>query len=379
MSVCGFCNFYQSALHRFDKSNAVLNDCYIMTSELRAVLNALTDPIFLLKSDQSILLANDAAETLFGEGLAGLSFVRAVRHPDALACIDRVLAGAKEAEARVTLSRPVETMYRVCAKGLAPKHPHDPRMVVTMKDVSDIYDAEQMRSDFIANLSHELKSPLTALTGFIETIRGPARDDAAARDRFLDVMSREADRMNRLINDLLSLSKVEVKKRIKPSGVVDIINILEKVIHTLSAQQQFASKTIDLNILTKERTLLGEHDELVQVFHNLIENALKYSAADGAVRISIEAPVQRPAMRGAAMSIAIHDEGPGIKRAHIPRLTERFYRVDDARSRDKGGTGLGLAIVKHIVNRHRGRLRIRSEVGVGSTFEVILPLDSRDP
>lgn len=341
------------------------------------LLNAFTDPVFLLKGDQSIIIANDAAEMLFGEALTGASIVRAIRHPDALMCVDRVLAGASEAEATITLSAPVETMYRVRAKGLAPSSPSEPRIVLTLKDISDIHDAEQMRSDFIANLSHELKSPLTALIGFIETIRGPARDDAQARDRFLDVMSREADRMNRLINDLLSLSKVEVKKRIKPSESVDVIDILENVINTLSVQEQFRGKAVALDIQTDERSLLGDHDELVQVFHNLIENALKYSAPDGAVNIQVEAPIKKAGVRGAAMSIVVKDEGPGIERSHIPRLTERFYRVDDDRSREKGGTGLGLAIVKHIVNRHRGRLMIQSEKDVGSTFSVILPLQDR--
>ena len=222
-----------------------------------------------------------------------------------------------------------------------------------------------------------LKLPLTALTGFIETIRGPARDDADARDRFLGVMSREADRMNRLINDLLSLSKVEVKKRIKPSEAVDMIDIVENVVQTLTAQAQFQDKAIQLDVQTTERSLLGDYDELVQVFHNLIENALKYSAPEGAVRITIEAPIKKAGIRGNAMSITVDDEGPGIPQSHIPRLTERFYRVDDDRSRAKGGTGLGLAIVKHIVNRHRGRLQIRSEAGEGSSFTVILPLEGR--
>lgn len=342
----------------------------------QATLNAITDPVFLLDAEQSVLLANDAVKALFGANVEGVSFVRTLRHPEALACIDRVLAGASDAEAIITLSSPVETMFRVRAVGLAPSAPSEPRIVLTLKDVSDIHDAEQMRSDFIANLSHELKSPLTALTGFIETIRGPARDDADARDRFLGVMSREADRMNRLINDLLSLSKVEVKKRIKPSEAVDVIDILENVINTLSVQAQFKDKAVTLNIQTDERSLLGDHDELVQVFHNLIENALKYSAPEGAVRVKVEAPVKRAGIRGAAMCVTIEDEGPGIPSSHIPRLTERFYRVDDDRSRAKGGTGLGLAIVKHIVNRHRGRLQIRSETGVGSSFAVVLPLES---
>lgn len=230
-----------------------------------------------------------------------------------------------------------------------------------------------MRSDFVANVSHELRTPLTALTGFIETLRGPARDDAEARDRFLGIMEVEGKRMNRLVADLLSLSRVEDMARIRPSDSVDIYAVLNSVRNALSQTAEARGVTLSIDAQLEPPVLLaGDLDQLAQVFTNLIENAIKYGRRDGAVVVSVSRMAMFPAFKGPAICVAVQDDGPGIPAHHLSRLTERFYRVDNHRSRELGGTGLGLAIVKHIINRHRGRLRIESEVGQGSTFSVLL-------
>jgi two-component system phosphate regulon sensor histidine kinase PhoR len=214
---------------------------------------------------------------------------------------------------------------------------------------------------------------LTALLGFIETLRGAAKDDPAARDRFLGIMEREAGRMNRLVHDLLSLSRVEAEERMRPTDPVDLSAVLRSVVLSLRPLADEAEVTMSLSGTGAPLIVPGDADQLAQVFTNLVENAVKYSGRGRTVTVSLGERSQDPTIRGEAVPVVVADNGDGIPAVHIPRLTERFYRVDSHRSREKGGTGLGLAIVKHIVNRHRGRLRIESEVGTGSRFIVILP------
>lgn len=248
-------------------------------------------------------------------------------------------------------------------------------LIVSFQDITHEAEAGQMRRDFVANVSHELRTPLTSLMGFIETLGGPARNDAAARDRFLQIMSDEAGRMNRLIGDLLSLSRVEAEARVKPTAKVDLTDILGTTLRNLTPLAQERDVSLVAAFSSDPLPLMGDADQLVQVFTNLVENAIKYGAAHQPVEISAETSLRDPALRGPAVRITVTDHGPGIAPMHLPRLTERFYRADSHRSRKLGGTGLGLAIVKHILNRHRGRLKITSEVGQGSAFTVILPLD----
>jgi two-component system, OmpR family, phosphate regulon sensor histidine kinase PhoR len=351
----------------------------VKNSHLPAILDALTEGVFLIDSARQIWFANKIARQLFGEGLVGHNFIRAVRHPDFVNCVDQVLAGQDASSVTIQLHRPVATVYQVNVVGIEPTEPDDVRAVVSIVDISHVHEAEQMRSDFVANVSHELRSPLTALSGFIETLKGPARNAPEVRDRFLNVMEQEANRMNRLIGDLLSLSKVESNARIRPTGRSDVPAIIERVITLLSLQAKSEGKTIRLVCETTKRMVPGDDDELTQVFQNLIENALKYSGPETEVQVTVTDLKHVAGLRGPALSIAVRDRGPGIPQSHIPRLTERFYRVDEGRSRDKGGTGLGLAIVKHIISRHRGRLQIASELGEGSVFTVLLPLTARAP
>ena len=338
-----------------------------------AILNGLSDAVFLIGEDRDVLLCNPTAEALFGSDLEGRDFVRAVRHPDVLRAVEQVLGGARKLQITAAVEAPVPTLYTVTAVRLEDNVTHRAQAMVSFSDISHIRDAEQMRSDFVANVSHELRSPLTSITGFIETLRGPAKDDPEAQDRFLGLMEREASRMIRLIADLLSLSRVEVNERVRPSELADMGAILTRVITNLESTISAGRKTVKLNRPDKLELVPGDEDELMQVFQNLLENAAKYGALDSEIIVDIELLDRAPGIRGEVLSVSVQDHGAGIRPELIPRLTERFYRVDEGRSRDVGGTGLGLAIVKHILNRHRGRLQISSIPGEGSTFKVLLP------
>ncbi|MDA7948647.1 MAG: ATP-binding protein [Hyphomicrobiaceae bacterium] len=346
--------------------------------DLVTILNALTEPVFLVNSDRHITLANVAAEELFGGGLSGRNLVHAIRHPDVLDSVEEVLHGKARSEAVISMPGTVRTTYKVSVVRLEDNENVEGTAILGLHDISHVLEAEQMRSDFVANVSHELRSPLSALSGGIETLQGAARNDPEAQTRFLGIMEREAARMNRLIDDLLSLSSVEVNERVRPSQRIGLLTIVERAIAALETQAKAAKKPIRLEISDPECVVLGDEDELTQVFHNLIDNALKYSRENGEVTVSVEIRENVAGLAGPAVVIAVSDQGEGIAAEHIPRLTERFYRVDTSRSREKGGTGLGLAIVKHILNRHRGRLLIDSEKGVGSTFTVCLPLEAQD-
>jgi two-component system phosphate regulon sensor histidine kinase PhoR len=231
-----------------------------------------------------------------------------------------------------------------------------------------------MRSDFVTNVSHELRTPLTALIGFIETLRGSARNDLAATARFLDIMQDEAERMNRLVGDLMSLNRVEGDERVRPTQSVVLNDIIHSSLHTLHPLASEVDVAFEIEFPEVPIQIIGDADQLTQVFINIIGNAIRYGGSGGRITLRITTNAREPALRAAGVRIQIIDYGAGIDPVHLPRLTERFYRADDHRSRDLGGTGLGLAIVKHIISRHRGRLRIESELGEGATFTVILPV-----
>ena len=348
------------------------------------ILNALGEPLLLIGANRRIAFMNDAALEAFGSDMTGRNVTRAVRHPDVMEALDEVLTGRRSAQATATVDRPAVT-YRVTVTALEGaalegRNARDrfgadrPVAVMGFNDVSHMIRAEAMRSDFVANVSHELRSPLTALTGFIETLGGAARDDAEARDRFLSIMAREADRMDRLIDDLLSLSRVEQDERVRPRGRVDVSGVLERTVAMLGPKAADADKRVELAMEAERTTVAGDEDQLVQVFQNLIENAVKYSRSGTPVQVTAVNEAGVPGFAGIVLTVTVTDHGEGIAPEHLPRLTERFYRVDTGRSRAMGGTGLGLAIVKHILNRHRGRLTIRSTLGEGSRFTVQLPL-----
>jgi two-component system phosphate regulon sensor histidine kinase PhoR len=249
-------------------------------------------------------------------------------------------------------------------------------VVLSLHDITQLKRAEQMRADFIANASHELRTPLTTLTGFIETLRGPAREDAEARERFLAIMHEQAARMTRLVEDLLSLSRIELNEHVMPRGSIPLGPLLGHLADTLELRAGARGMRIRLDLPPDLPDVMGDRDELAQLFQNLLDNAIKYGRAGSDISVAATTGVGPPhggdAGGGAFVSIAVRDQGEGIAREHLPRLTERFYRVDTARSREMGGTGLGLAIVKHILNRHRGFLDIESALGAGSVFTVFL-------
>ncbi len=344
------------------------------------VLDGVIDPLLLLDSDSRIVGANDSARRLFGRELRGRALIQVLRDPELL---DGVSTALREREARtvaLTITTPVARDFAAGVQPLARAAPDGTAVILSLHDVTALRRAEQMRADFAANASHEIRTPLAALIGFIETLRGPARGDAEAADRFLEIMQEQAQRMARLVEDLLSLARIEVNEHQPPTGHVDLKRLLERVSATFELQAARRKIRITLESEPNLPPALGEADELAQLFQNLIDNALKYGRPGGSVRVKLRqidaAPPQfltdlANAGTG-ALVVDVRDEGDGIAREHLPRLTERFYRVDPARSRSAGGTGLGLAIVKHLVSRHRGLLTIESEIGVGSVFSVHL-------
>jgi two-component system phosphate regulon sensor histidine kinase PhoR len=341
-----------------------------MQDVLRKVLEGVPLPALLIGPDERLAGVNPAALALLGEAAAaGRHHGLVLRQPDMQQAIGAAFARGQAGQARHRVPGPSQdSQFRATITPLGA----DQGVLVVFEDLTEAEQIGQMRRDFVANVSHELRSPLTALTGFIETLRGAARDDAAARERFLAIMEREAGRMNRLVRDLLHLSRVEAEERVRPTTRIALVDVLKAPMASLRPLAEASGVRLVLEGEEVPSTLPGDADQLVQVFQNLIENAVKYGGAGGEVTVRLS-PDRLP--KAAAVRVDVIDRGEGIDEVHLPRLTERFYRVDGHRAREKGGTGLGLAIVKHIVQRHRGRLQVHSRKGEGSTFSVILPLE----
>lgn len=337
----------------------------------RTLVAGIPLPAILIGPDDRIRQANDAASALFGAGMIGRHYLIAMRQPELQDAIDAALRNHEPAQARVTFTGPAETVWQVTVSPVGDAG--QAGVLVVFQDNSEAEQIGQMRRDFVANVSHELRTPLTALMGFIETLRGAARDDPVARDRFLATMEREAGRMNRLVRDLLHLSRVEAEERVRPTERVDIAALAQSAVATHRPMAQALGVRLDLAGAESPAIIPADADQITQVLLNLIENAVKYGGGGGRVQVTLDRIAEDVALRGPALRITVQDWGEGIDPIHLPRLTERFYRVDSHRSRERGGTGLGLAIVKHIVNRHRGRLRIDSTPGQGSTFTILLP------
>jgi two-component system phosphate regulon sensor histidine kinase PhoR len=336
-------------------------------------LQCLPDPVFLIDGRRRITFANEVASTVFGGPFTGRNLAVAVRDPAVLDAADAILAGREESLlVDITVPGAVERDFRVRVLALPSVASDGTVAVIVVRDMGAETRAERMRADFVANVSHELRTPLSALLGFVETLQGPAKDDAEARSRFLVFMHEQATRMARLIDDLLSLSRIELEEHRQPDDVIDAGRLITEVCTLVERRARRRRVTLDNRIGQDAPSVVGDRDQLVQVFENLVSNAVKYGDTDSVVTLSAVLPGDAGGRAG-QLGIAIRDRGPGIPREHLPRLTERFYRVDSARSREMGGTGLGLAIVKHIVNRHRGQLAIESVTGEGSIFTVFLP------
>jgi two-component system phosphate regulon sensor histidine kinase PhoR len=344
----------------------------VLVEQLRradgVVVERLPDPLLVLAADRSVRRANSAARAAFGADMQAV-----LRHPDLRAAIDRAFGAGVTQTADVTLAAPVKREVHAAVVPIEPPMADGGRAVVVLSDRTRERAIERTRADFVANVSHELRTPLASLIGFIDTLRGPAADDPPAQQRFLTIMGEQAARMNRLIDDLLGLSRIELIEHQPPSGVVDLRELVPRLVAGFEPRLRERSITLDLRLPPDLPRVVGDPDQLSQVLQNLLDNAVKYGRKDGTVRLDLAVPApnrQWPARPGVLM--AVTDQGAGIPREHLPRLTERFYRVDTGRSRAAGGTGLGLAIVKHIVNRHRGQLLIASEEGIGTTVSVWL-------
>ncbi len=334
------------------------------------LVSAIPMPTLLVDQSERIVAANTEARTLLGAAIEGRHFATILRQPQVIEAIEQCIGSKQPSNARhLSNDGAQDTTFEVQCRYM-----NDSRVVlVVFQDVTHLEQAGQMRRDFVANVSHELRTPLTALMGFIETLRGPARDDTAARERFLQIMADEANRMNRLVGDLLSLNRVESEERVRPKEPLELTGLIQSTLNTLRPLADDANVKLSLDAPDDPVTMVGDSDQLRQVITNLVENGIKYGGSGGLVQVVVTLSERDTAMRGPAVRIGIIDQGPGIDQIHLPRLTERFYRADSHRSRELGGTGLGLAIVKHIVNRHRGRLRVESELGQGAVFTVILP------
>jgi len=340
------------------------------------LLENLPHPLIILDKGRQILRSTQGARSMFGKVSTDADLSSVTRNPEMLAAVDRVLAGETYHElVEFDIRFPADRSLNAQVQSLPGPRADGSAAVVAFYDVTEIRHVQRMRSDFVANASHELRTPLSVLNGCIKTLRGPARDDAEGTEKFLGMMEMHTGRMTGLIEDLLSLSRIELNENTPPNDHVNIDEALSTVIATLEVPATERSIEIVSEPGPGNRVLAGDRVEIVQLLRNLVENAIKYSDEKSQVHIvTRESPGPHGRNEGEFLEIAIIDQGAGIAAEHLPRLTERFYRVDTARSREMGGTGLGLAIVKHIVNRHRGTLEIESVEGEGSTFRVFLPI-----
>lgn len=333
----------------------------------QVIIELLPEPLLLVSADGIVQRANEAARLSLGDDSAAV-----LRHPLLRGAIDKALASREPQAADLLFAAPVPREIHATVTPLDDGLFDGGQVSILLIDHTRERAIERMRADFVANASHELRTPLASLIGFVETLQGPAKDDVPARERFLDIMAREAARMNRLIDDLLSLSRIELSEHQPPQGRFDVSQLVQRIV--AGFEPRIAARQVQLHLTLPDLPPIpGDGDQMAQVLSNLLDNALKYGREGGSVTLTVEAVAGAPWPSRPGLVLSVGDDGAGIPRAHIPRLTERFYRVDKGRSRAIGGTGLGLAIVKHIVNRHRGQLVITSEEGQGSRFSVWLP------
>ncbi len=343
------------------------------------IINGLPEPALILDLDGTLVSFNKKAEESFGGLKVGTHISGAIRNPkvlDALALCSHALPHQTVVFSdRVPVER--HMLATISFLGVA-KSARGPSVLLFVEDLTEQHRLDELRSDFIANASHEIKTPLASLLGFIETLQGAARHDAEARDRFLTIMAQQGERMARLIDNLMSLSRIEMRAHLKPQGTVMISELVIQACDALEPMAAAGGMTVSVKAHVSHVAVQGDKDELTQVFINLIHNALKYGKPGGRVTVTIDRTIADPGS-GSVIVITVEDDGPGIGRQHLPRLTERFYRVPETGVMEKGGTGLGLAIVKHVLNRHRGELEVTSQQGIGSKFTVLLTEQAPPP
>jgi len=348
-------------------------------TEREILVDTLPDILIMTNDDKVIVRTNRAARTIFGQNLANRHIRDVIPNDKLLGALTAVIEDLHGQETEFHLAEPVPRDFQAVIERFPIPSEGGMSVVITLTEITQQKRIQRMRADFVANASHEIRTPLASLIGFIETLRGPAKDDPVAREEFLKVMAEQADRMSKLVGDLLSLSKIEMNVHTAPSNKVDLLRVIrsEKQHFDWACKQKNVSIRLKLNDnLPPTR---GEEQELAQVIRNLLGNAIKYTNPDTEVVLTAKLTSALPEDQffrqlTRAIAISVEDRGEGIPKEHIPRLTERFYRVDTARTRKVGGTGLGLSIVKHILNRHQSVLLVDSEMGVGSTFTVVLPV-----
>jgi two-component system phosphate regulon sensor histidine kinase PhoR len=338
------------------------------------IVQGFPSPLMMIDAERRVVEANKHARDMFGPDVIGNDISFYLRQPSALAVVKDAIASGRPEQEEFQVSSPVERFYTIFANRIDQTDQNDDEdsqspffVVIALQDITKSKVSDRMRVDFIANASHELRTPLSALIGFIETLRGPAADDKDAHERFLHIMAQEADRMIRVIDDLLSLSRIELDKHVMPRETVDLASVAKNIEQSLQVSLKGAQRSLNIDIEDGTPAIRGDKDQLIQVFQNLITNAIKYSRPETPIDLVIDT------VQGNRIRACVIDQGDGIAAEHIPRLTERFYRVDTARSRQIGGTGLGLAIVKHIVERHNGELQIDSKIGIGTTISMTFP------
>jgi two-component system phosphate regulon sensor histidine kinase PhoR len=337
---------------------------------VRLFADALPEPCIVLDRRSIVVHLNAAARQQFPAVVLASPLAFTLRVPTLLGAIDTVRKTNAPESIELHQSVPTEMWHMATVAPLAPNDPaSDGILVVTMQNLTEGKRLESLRSDFIANASHELRTPLTSVVGFIDTLLGPAANDKEARERFLGLMRGQAARMAKLIEDLLSLSRIEMRQHVRPTAPVELGTLVREVAEGLHKLAEASGSSLKLNLPNEPITVAGDRDELYEVFENLIDNAIKYGADGDTIEIALSADAGRS---GYDAMVSITDHGAGVAAEHVPRLTERFYRVDAESSRKKKGTGLGLAIVKHIVTRHRGLLQIRSRPGEGTRVDVLL-------
>jgi two-component system phosphate regulon sensor histidine kinase PhoR len=333
----------------------------------QALLANIPDPLIVVGADGLVREANAAARDLLPTLRIARPLSYGLRTPEILTALSSLSPG-ETIHVEHRSGPPAQRLFDVQVTALpATGGVQRPDIMLLFRDFTAARRLEQMRADFVANVSHEMRTPLASLVGFIETLQGPARDDAQARDRFLAIMREQAWRMTRLVDNLLSLSRTELREHLPPDTPVEIRALVTQMVEMLSPRARDRQVEIKVQMPTDPVSVMGDRDELLRLVENLVENAVKYGGSGGRVDVQL-------GTRSDRAELSVRDYGPGIAPEHLPRLTERFYRIDVAESRDKGGTGLGLAIVKHIVNRHRGELSIESEPGQGALFRVSLPV-----
>jgi two-component system phosphate regulon sensor histidine kinase PhoR len=336
-------------------------------SVMRHFADALTDPCLILDARGVVVHRNTLAAHAFPSTQEGALLTFSLRQPAIVGALDAAMRSGAPQSVELHQTVPSETWHQVT---ISPLHGVDRYLVVTLRSLTDQKRIDALRGDFIANASHELRTPLTSLIGYVDTLLGPAANDAKAREKFLGIMRGQGARMSKLIDDLLSLSRIEMRQHVRPTGAVDLSILLREVAEGLAMQATEAGVAIELDVPAAPAVTAGDRDELYEVFENLLDNAIKYGGDGGRVVLALGPSAGRT---GFEHAVTITDFGAGIAEEHVPRLTERFYRVDAESSRKKKGTGLGLAIVKHILNRHHGLMSIRSQPSEGTRVEVLLP------